>query len=432
MARQQKNAIERRLDYLAGLWSDFSGKPEARLARWLTDEEGARMMEVFFETQNEETSELPDLFVRINAPFTSADEYGYALSSALEQTYEESRADLEAEGLDASWRAPDPALSRDGVQAFAACCGSLRAHYKDTMVLLAIVLEPDHIADRHAWPWWLQAVLPYVPEGVRLTCVDRTEAPVLNELARLAPGAVVTIEPRLDMAAAQRELLQKAGGQGPGVDFRRLFLELAQCGPSTSPAEFDRKSRAALQITVDQRWPALQVAVHMLVAARHFGGHRPQEAIEAYRHAAAAAGEAKAAGDPAGDKLLVQSRFGEAAVLLGEGDYQGAAGLYEETAPLAAAGGDPLLTFEALRMAGHCWQQAGAKAQSWELYGQALETAATMDEQSRRASALPFLGRDLIALTEIPAYRNYAPIVEARMAELCGEDWRELAEAALV
>jgi hypothetical protein len=431
MARQPKNAIERRLDYLAELWNDFAANPKARLLRWLTDEEGSRMLEVFFETQNEETSELPDLFIRLNTPFGGPEEYGYALASALEQVYEESRADLEAEGIDAGWRAPDAAVSRGGIEAFAASCGSLRAHYQDAMVLLAVVLEPEQIADKQGWQWWLQAALPYVPDGVRLTCVDRVEAPLLGEVARVAPDAVVTVEPRLDMAAARRELLQKAAGQGPGADFQRLFLELAENGSSMSPAEFDKKTQAALKIAVDQRWHALQVSVHMLAASHHFGAQRAAQALEAYRNAAVSAEEAKTSGDPAGDKLLLQSRFGEAAVLFGNREYQAASELYEAIGPVAAQCGEPLLAFEGWRMAGYCWRQAGAPAKSWELYWQAMDAAAAVDEQGRRASALPFVGRDLMELAAMPVYRGNVPTIEARMAELCGQDWREQVEAAL-
>jgi hypothetical protein len=414
------------------LWGDFASNEKARLLRWLTDEDGAQMLDVFFETQNEETSEVPDLFIRLKAPFLNAAAYGYALADALQAVYEESRPDLEAEGIDAAWQAPDPAQARDGISAFAACCGSLRAHYQDAMVLLAIVLEPEQITDRQGWQWWLEAALPYIPKDVRLTCVDRLEAPLLAELAARAVEAVVTIEPRLDMPAAQRELLQRAGGQGPGVDFRRLFLELAQVGPSSTPAEFDAKAQAALKIAVSERWHALQVAVHMLVASHYFGAQRPDRAIAAYRDAGVAAEQAKAAGDPAGDKLLLQSQFGEAAVLFGNSDYRGAGQVYEAIAPAAAGCGEVQLAFEAWRMAGSCWRQAGEPAKSWQLYWQSLEAAAAVDAQGRRASALPFVGLGLLELTSLPAYRNYTSTIESRMAELYGADWREQAEAALV
>jgi hypothetical protein len=215
------------------------------------------------------------------------------------------------------------------------------------------------------------------------------------------------------------------------VDFRRLFLELAEAGPSMSATEFHTKTQAALQIATDRQWHALAVSVHMLVASHHFGGSRPDEAIAAYRDAAAAAEEAKAAGDPAGDKLLLQSRFGEAAVLFGSAAYEAAAELYESIAPLAAACRESLLLFDAWRMAAYCWRQAGAAARSWELYWQSLEAAAALDEQGRRASALPFAGLDLMELAAMPAYRSYVPIIEARMTELSGEDWREQAEAVL-
>ena len=112
-------------------------------------------------------------------------------------------------------------------------------------------------------------------------------------------------------------------------------------------------------------------------------------------------------------------------------DFRSAAQLYETIAPAATGCGESQLAFEAWRMAGYCWQQAGAPARSWELYWQSLDAAATLDEQARRASALPFAGLGLLELAGLPVYRTYVPTIESRMAELCGDDWHELAEAAL-
>jgi hypothetical protein len=46
-ASKPMNAIEKRLDVLVGLWNELAENPEARMSRWLVDQEETRMIDAF-------------------------------------------------------------------------------------------------------------------------------------------------------------------------------------------------------------------------------------------------------------------------------------------------------------------------------------------------------------------------------------------------
>lgn len=421
-----KNAIERRIDLLGELWNEFAENPEPRFLRWLTDGDGAGMIDAFLEVQNGEGGDIPDLFLRFNTPFDDPESHGFRLIEAFQAMYEESREVLAEEGIDDNWVCPEPRDGTSDIEALVNVCVSFREHYEGLMLNLAIALLPDAISDPGDWQDWLgELVQAGLPETVRVTVVDRTEAPLLNELAESEPALVSTITPDLDMSGAMNELAKQAGGTGPGAEFRRLYVELTNLASKGDMELMNRKAEAALSIARQENWPALQVAVHLLLAATHLGAGRTDDSIGAYRAGGEAAAEAQKQEDPSGGKLVVQCRFGEASALMADKRYDEAALVYEQTGPVAEEGEDYFMALEAWRMAGYCHQQTGDSESAWQRWLRALDAAEKLDESVRQNSTLPYVGEGLLRLARSYPYKDEADKVRARMAKLAGPDWEE-------
>ncbi|HKX28910.1 MAG TPA: tetratricopeptide repeat protein [Blastocatellia bacterium] len=424
-----KNAIEKRLDYLGGLWNEFAQQEGARLLRWLVDADDAQMLDLFFETQDEQVSEVPDLFVRLTTPFETAGEYGAALTADFKSMYEETRQALAEIEIDHQWAVPEPVAADSGMESFVRCLGSFQQHYADLMLKLVIVLRPESIADPAAWQAWLSGLLKAGPaDRIRLTVVDRLDVPMLEELAAASPTLVMTVRPQLDMPGAISELVHQAGGSGPGVEFRRLFIELTNLVGSGNLEAINRKARAAIAIAGQEQWHSLAAAIHTLLAAAHLRAGRTEESVAAYRSAGQSAEAARAEDDPAGVKLMIQSRFGEAAALLSAGRFDQAVQVYEQIVPLTREARESLMTLEALRMAGYCYEQLQQPPRAWRSYRQALDSAEELDETTRRNSTLPYIGQGLLRLAGPSAESREAREVRARMVELVGPDWEERIE----
>lgn len=423
-----KNAIEKRLDLLATHWNQFAEDPKPRLLRWMVDEDGARMLEVFFETQYEEDiSETPDLFVRLNAPCDSPD-YAQTLVEELLQQYLDNREALKQEGIDADWYPPEEAMVSSRVDKLALCAISFQEYYSASVPTLVLVLTPSNIVSVETWISVLHDLTRRLPSCVRVTVVDRVETPLLDHLASTMGDLVTTLSPDLDMPAAILQLANEEGRTGPGVEFRRRFMELSQLVPTGDLAAIQTKAKAALAIAQEQNWISLQFAVQMLVAAAHCNADRSQYAVACYQMARETAERAETNDEPGARKLILQARFGEAAALLQQGAYIDAAQVYEQSVNLVSKE-EPLLQLECWRMAGYCHEQSHSPQAAWQALWNAVDVAEHLNESTRQQSTLAYAGEALLRLTERPEYQIHTRLIHNRMTALLGSGWREAARA---
>ena len=149
----KKNAIEKRIDELTDIWNEFAQNHETKALRWLLVADEARMIDLFLEMQNEEISDIPDLFIRFEAPFENPAHYGFILRQALCDQYDESREDIGQEGLATDWTCPLP--QPGDLPTFINSCRSFGEHYSELMENLVVVLTPETVADVSAWEQWL-------------------------------------------------------------------------------------------------------------------------------------------------------------------------------------------------------------------------------------------------------------------------------------
>jgi hypothetical protein len=106
--------------------------------------------------------------------------------------------------------------------------------------------------------------------------------------------------------------LAQAGDDGsPGGAFRKHFTALAMAGGKGDLPAAQAHVQKALAITTQEKWPTLEVAVHMAMAATQLGVKDMPGAYATYAEAEKAAQAATAAQDPAGVKLEVQALAGK-------------------------------------------------------------------------------------------------------------------------
>jgi tetratricopeptide (TPR) repeat protein len=430
---RKKNAVERQVERLADQWNEFAEEAEPRLLRWLTESDSASLVIGFIEQQRAGDGEVPDLFLRFEIPFEQPDLYGGALVESFRQLYadlqadEDARPGLEAAGVKLDWRCPE-ARGASGVAAFAQACASFQRHYQNAFQHLAVALTPERISAAAEWEkWLLSLVRADLPPSVRVVVLDSATDPFLKGLAQAEPQRVRTVAVEADMNKVAQEAMREAGGEGPGVAFRRHFVELTN---AKDKAGAGRSAEAALSIASEHGWLPLQVAVHVALGAAYQRSGDGALALDAYRKAGEVSKAAADKGDPTGPALIVQSRFAEGAALMSEGRFAEAARVYEEAAAAAADRKDHLMTLEGWRMAASCHEAAGAIEPSWACGGKALDVGAMLDDQVRPNSTLPFVGQGLLRLTKRQAYADRDREVRQRMTQLVGPDWEKKAEGA--
>ena len=417
------NPVERRLMQLAGLWAEFRAEPAARLLLWQLPESGLRMAECFVEAQKIDAPYATgDVFLLFKQPFVHALQYSRALKEALRGIADASAADLCAQA-DAIPAWPfDPAATPDTAAWFADAVRSFGSAHHRAMTPgahLCVVLWPGAVAHGPGFERWLRQLLDVgLPARLRVLMADAIERPRFGGIAALAadketPGrSQVSLTPSggltrsgrsggchdprvqvrraaIDGLALAQETFAQEGGVGPAAVFRNLMMGVVTLLEKGSADQVKAKAADALKFARAQRWADQEVALRVLVAGALLKEGRHPEAVTVYRAARAAAGETVATGHPAGNKLLLQTWFGEAAVHLAAGDDAAAMSCHDEAAVVAQRDANPILAIEAFRMAAFCAARAGKPDGAREPFDCALQLGAALKPAARGLTTLP-------------------------------------------
>ena len=143
-----QNAVERRLAQILEHWSTHAADMDARMLKWLAGVDDLRMVELFFELQNEDGSDLPDLILRFSTDFHAGDTYGDALARAMRAEYEASTEDLAEYNL-CDWK-PVPLFDRKTAKPDDNLVVTLQSFcdlFGEMFERLALVLTPATVAD---------------------------------------------------------------------------------------------------------------------------------------------------------------------------------------------------------------------------------------------------------------------------------------------
>ncbi|HAA69910.1 MAG TPA: hypothetical protein DCE55_12285 [Planctomycetaceae bacterium] len=415
------NAIEKRIDQIETLWTEFTEQPEARLLRWLADADNVQMIDVFLDKENEEVGSVPDMFLIFRNPFENPENYAAELRAELQRQYQDVQAGLAEAGIQDDWQAP--ATASPPSANLLATYASFHQHHSEWMELLVLVLAPETVSDRTAWQTWLTQLLEQtVDPGLRFMVVDDPHQPALATLASQQDRQVVTIELDVNLPAAYNELVRAIPGTGPGFTFRQLFVSLTNAAADGNVAAAERLAARAAEIARQQQWPTLIAAVNMTLGATYFAQGDAAKTLECYRGAGQAVAAAETQ-DEATRKVAVQTKFSEGSILFGESHYAAAAEVFAQGSQLATEAEDDFQVMEGWRMAAFCHEQDGQLAASWEASQRALAAAAQLDAELRRETTLPYLGAGLLRLTETEQYQEHREELQAKLNELMDIDW---------
>jgi tetratricopeptide (TPR) repeat protein len=429
MAQEAKNAVEKRLEIIVSRWQDFCAEEDPRLLRWLGDADDAKLLDVFLEVENDENGSLPDLFIRIEVPFTRPDRYGFQVIESLKQKFEEMRPDAAEIGITTDWVGPVPAPGDTDVKALVEACTSFRAHYKDLMETLVLVFFPDQVADISEWQKWLFNLVrvPGLASETRFMVLDDLKKPRLNPLCQAEPKRIQTKPLELDLPAAMNETAASANDGSAGTRFRKHFVGLSTAGSKGDLAGADSEAKQALAIAEKEQWPQMKVVVYMSLGAALVGASKFDEAIKNYGAAEKTAAESQKTGDPVGGKLRVQAKLSIGSAHIAAGQFPQAGKVYEETAPLALENNDARMELESWRMAAYCREVGKDWEGAWKLNYFAFKAGEKMKPEERESSTLPYVGQALTRVNN-KLKKTDGAALKKHLDKTLGEGWEKKIE----
>lgn len=435
MARQ--NPIEQRLEVLLSEWSEFCEHEQARLLIWQAKADELSMIEAFFAKEcDEDTTEAPDFFVRLQAPFTHAGGHGFALAEALIAQYEEARPEMEKAQLEAGWKPPRAAAGVDEKTALIRTLHSFYQHHAAEVPRLSVWLDADSVEDTGAYLHWLQELVHAAPAALRFFIVDCQDA--LLPLIEAVPQGVLAIPCNLDMPGAMGELAA-ADAETPGGRFRAFLVKIGGLAGAGDVAAAEALSAPAQALALAQGWPHLAALVPMTLASAYTMLQRPLEALTRYAEAEALGAQAEAitgsdgTDAPAlyGTRIRLQAKLGQGAILIGQSAFAQAAEVYIQAFALAQTLLDLRSQLDCVRVASVCRERSGQTAEAVELAKEGLTLVSSMDDEMRKTSTAPYLFDHMLRISEShSAYAAHRRPLEEQAQTWFGRGWRaELVQA---
>jgi hypothetical protein len=156
------------------------------------------------------------------------------------------------------------------------------------------------------------------------------------------------------------------------------------------------KAADALAFARKEGWADQEVVVATLVAGALLKENRFDEAVAAYRESRQAALKAAATGHPAGQKMVLQTWFGEAGAQLAARRTAEAAQCYDEAASVAQQSASAILAIEAFRMGAFCHARMSQLDGALERGSRALSIGERMKPDVRAMTSLPIAAVDLL------------------------------------
>ena len=170
------NAITRRVDLLENLWSAFVQSTEARCCCWSVLQDEFSMIDTFFQVNAHESSDSPDIFIRLESPFQHINTYGKLLSEELANLVDADRDGLAADDIFIDWQSKYRADDKNHAVGF------LREffHFADSLELeegrIVAYLSPTNISNPQAWKeWWNQVLTLNIPEKITLMVCEEKD-----------------------------------------------------------------------------------------------------------------------------------------------------------------------------------------------------------------------------------------------------------------
>ncbi|MBK8492223.1 MAG: hypothetical protein IPL49_15410 [Saprospirales bacterium] len=452
------NAVTRCLDSLQVLWEEYRNEKQSRICRWLVDQDAYSLIDAFYQTNADESSDSTEIFLRFESPFLSSVQYGKALSDELSSFVEEDREALAEEGIEIPWTSvyqetPDNTA-----------LGFLRNFFHfvlslemDEDELVVAFIAPVTIDDRAGWKkWWTDVLSLQLPPQIRLMICEVSEDNVLEPLAVKYSSVMTTIKPEIDGPGIMRQLMNEYGDQDDGcTHFRKAFFELTQEVGRRDAGSIRQAAKKALDLARQTGFPHLEITVLCTAGNGLASAGQLEMGLKSYeearRIAKAAAPmpiikempelEVELPGGNLFDQLGIQALFFKGAALVGAGQFDRAHDAYLEAVHelktiLKGKSNDQkvdwsnggILIFhllEALRMCGYCQENLGRKQEAVPFYEETLCISERLDPESRKSTTLGYSGRSLLEIYKADGQKNGYLSTKEKMNSLLGKGWEE-------
>ncbi|MFM2375893.1 MAG: hypothetical protein RLZZ165_990 [Bacteroidota bacterium] len=421
------NPIVHRLSLMRDKWME-GVSPDTKAVIWHVEPDEARMVQALVAVEASAQGELPWYFLDFAVPFHSYAQYGPALVEQWLNRWENEEARKTVAESDAlpQWDG-EPFQQRvnvDGPAGFLDCMSSFAGRIQGRTGRLVLYLMPPHSDDRKGLARWMQAAVDLLPDNLCILLYDVAGNPLFEEIRK--KKGVITLQARLDMQGAMREVAEAGDPNDPGVRFNLAVLNATEALGKGDEAGVHHWGKAAVEAGKASKSSALESAGWLVYGTSMYQLRKFEASLEMYTSAQEIAETGKNAGDAACSAILLQALSMKAAAYLLLKKHADAAKHYERMAVEAGHQGNPMMECEGYRLLAGMPPKSFDNNERIRFLQKAFEAGLKLPPETQRFSSLHAVCIHLLDLAAKMKHHELQAMVDSHARSLWGVQWRDL------
>ena len=418
---QEENPITERLSKLQTQWTSYVSEKH-KIIRLLIEKEDSKMVEAFIRTEASEHGKLAEYFVNFSSIFTTKENYSKLLTESFAHRYYDEDVREEVGDALPQWNGtPYLEVSEaNSAESFVDCLSSFaKAMGKNTVLILCIT--PHQYKPNKQFAHWLEETAKKLPASLKLLATDYLSSPVLDHIDEsLCP---ITLEPKLNMSSATRELITAGDTNDPVVKVNLCLLNIMEAAGKKKKKDVERWGKEGIHAARQTGLRSLQASILMTHGSAHYQLKEFELAIKFFSEAEHTA----LAGIEDEDKdsckaILLQAYNFQAATNQLLNNKEKAQFFYQKTADEAKAQDNGLMSLEASRMTAEMQKKRYESQEAMQTLRDAYDYGKKMDTDMQRFSSLLLICRALYDAVE-GGDELLVKEIDTHAAALWGEEW---------
>ena len=419
------------------MWRSIERDEDWRLAIWEVQVEDVDIVDKFMEVERSPVGEFSDVFFRFDASYQGdVGEFTKALWEEYVGWFDEKvpaefdiMVALRKDGRLLQEYHPDSSSNRTAeslwneLLRFKNCIKGLDASY-------FCIYIPPTTYDGLETTDWFRSVVDHIPQGIRLVTVDFAKR---RKVKLSASQKVRLLKPKLNMADAIRnEMDKECGSYDPtNIDslYTRQIRTVMDCTAKQDEAVLDKEVGSLLGLSRQLGREDAIVTTPMIAAQAYYIIRNNDKSLFYCDQAIKETEKRMKPDDMMAYSVWKVALFQKAAILVGNKKRKEAIGLYERVAAEAARRGDVLYVLEGYRMSGFLNGELGQHEEAFIRFLLALEAGSRLAMSVRRTSTFVYAASMAMRLCRKVRGKQDLEILESRLRQWLGEDWRGLTEA---
>ncbi len=429
----EHNPIAIRINRLQDQWIEGRKiKPTARIIRWLVTPDDVPLVNGFYKLESSVHGKIEEGLVVLLTNFEDADIFSYHLAKDWLEMYEKdlkkypqldwkdfSKLKEQFLTLDQKDRTTNEEFFVDLLKSF--------KEYEGNSKTLFIGINPRKVWNHQEMNDWCMQFFTQLPENIGLVLTDHKGKGYHDSLfANLGNQTQTLVLKDQDMRGAYQALATQGNPNDPQVAFRKCMMEMGNCAAKNDKKGVDKWGQKALEVTQKTGQKPFWMSAHLVYAGFLFG-FKDSTKINQLLDKAIQIGKPKMNSDQATAGLILQLYSYKAAYYSIDGKYQKAFDWFVKQAELSIEQKQDMLAVGAYKNALLVASQNNMKQQLLEILPTAFDTGYKLDDTNLKTTEFAFTAKHYLeAPLRIDA--NKTAEIEARMIELFGKKWRDIAK----